>query len=90
MKLTGTQRVEVIVKEDRNLDTVCYRGSAPLAHSALLSQADVFDQETNREGLQRDLSPKHASEAFEYVKRDAVQTGLAHFRRWCSTYATRV
>lgn len=72
MKLTGTQRVEVIVKEDRNLDTVCYRGSAPLAHLALLSQADVFDQETNREGLQRDLSPKHASEAFEYVKRDAV------------------
>lgn len=72
MKLTGIQRVEVIVKEDRNLDTVCYRGSAPLAHLALLSQADVFDQETNREGLQRDLSPKHASEAYDYVKRDAV------------------
>jgi DGQHR domain-containing protein len=69
MKIAGIQRVEVIVKEDANLDTVCYRGSAPLAHLALLSQADVFDQESNREGLQRDLSPKHASEAYEYVKR---------------------
>ena len=64
MRLTGIQMVEMIVKEDRNLDTTCYRGSAPLAHLALLSQSDVFDQGTNPEGLQRDLSPKHASEAY--------------------------
>ena len=69
MKLTGIREVELIAQEDKNLDTVCYRGNAPLAHLALLSQADIFDQVTNPEGLQRDLSPKHASDAYEYVHR---------------------
>jgi DGQHR domain-containing protein len=40
-----------------------------MGHLALLSQADVFDQVTNPEGLQRDLSTKHASDAYEYVHR---------------------
>jgi len=35
----------------------------------MISQPDIFDQVTNPKGLQRDLSPKHASEAFEYVHR---------------------
>lgn len=48
---------------------MCFRGSAPLAHLAMISQPDIFDQVTNPKGLQRDLSPKHASEAFEYVHR---------------------
>lgn len=70
-QLTGVTMVEMVVREDRNLDTTCYRGSAPLAHLALLSQADVFDQVSNPDGLQRDLSPKHASEAYEYVRRQS-------------------
>ena len=70
MRLTGVSEIELIGYESKNLDTVCYRGSAPLAHLALISQTDVFDQVTNRDGLQRDLSPKHASEAYEYVKRE--------------------
>lgn len=53
----------------KNLDTECYRGSAPLGHLAKISQSDVFDQATNKKGLQRDLSPKHASEAYDYVSR---------------------
>lgn len=68
-ELSGVTEVELVAEESPNLDTICYRGAAPLAHLALISQPDVFDQETNPEGLQRDLSPKHASEAYEYAYR---------------------
>ena len=70
MKLTGIQKIELSAHRFKNLDTICYRGSAPLAQLALISQPDVFDQVTNPDGLQRDLSPKHASDAYEYVTRD--------------------
>jgi len=70
-KLTGLSKVEVLASESRNLDTICYRGSAPLAHLAALSQADVYDQDKNPDGLQRDLSPKHAAEAYDYSRRPA-------------------
>ena len=62
--------VEFEAIQSENLDTLCYRGSAPLADLAAISQADVFDQVTNPGGLQRDLSPKHASEAYQYAARD--------------------
>jgi DGQHR domain-containing protein len=70
-KLTGITEIEVIAEQSKNLDTICYRGSAPLAHLAAISQADVFDQVSNPDGLQRDLSPKHAAEAYEYARRNA-------------------
>jgi DGQHR domain-containing protein len=69
-KLSGIRQIEVIAHETKNLDTICFRGAAPLAHLALASQADVFDQVANPDGLQRDLSPKHASDAYEYVRRE--------------------
>lgn len=69
-KLEGINQIEIIAEESRNLDTRCYRGSAPLAHLAVISQADVFDQDKNPDGLQRDLSPKHAAEAYDYVSRE--------------------
>ncbi len=72
-KLTGINEVELIAYKSKNLDTMCFRGSAPLAHLAMVSQPDIFDQVTNPKGLQRDLSPKHASEAFEYVHRPRNQ-----------------
>ncbi|MBI1914865.1 MAG: DGQHR domain-containing protein [Planctomycetes bacterium] len=68
-KMSGVNVVEMVAVETDNLDTKCFRGSAPLAHLALISQADVFDQVTNPNGLQRDLSPKHASDAYEYVNQ---------------------
>jgi DGQHR domain-containing protein len=68
-KITGTPVIELTAHKYKNLDTFCYRGSAPLAHLALISQPDIFDQVSNPGGLQRDLSPKHASDAFEYVHR---------------------
>jgi DGQHR domain-containing protein len=69
-KFQGVSVLEMVAVKTRNLDTECYRGSAPLAHLASVSQADVFDQVANPTGLQRDLSPKHASDAYEYVNRE--------------------
>jgi DGQHR domain-containing protein len=68
-KLTGITQVEVLAEKAKNLDTICYRGSAPMAHLALASRADIYDSVTNPEGLQRDLSPTHASHAYEYAMR---------------------
>src|SRR2546426_9526310 len=68
-RLSGIPAVELTAYKSKNLDTVCFRGSAPLAHLAMISQPDIFDQVTNPKGLQRDLSPKHASDAYEYVQR---------------------
>ena len=52
-RLSGFNQVELVAHQGKNLDTICYRGEAPLAQLALLSQADVFDQESNPDGLQR-------------------------------------
>lgn len=62
--------VDLVAVEGQNLDTTAYRGTAPLSVLAALSQADVFDQVTNPNGLQRGLSPKHASEAYQYATRE--------------------
>ncbi|MDA8239237.1 MAG: DGQHR domain-containing protein [Nitrospiraceae bacterium] len=70
-KLSGVKVVELVAFKSDNLDTICYRGHAPLAHLSLISQPDVFDQVSNPSGLQRDLSPKHASDAYEYATRPA-------------------
>jgi DGQHR domain-containing protein len=67
--LTGIRQVELIAQQTRNLDTICYRGEALLAHLALISEPDVFDQVSNPDGLQRDLSPKHAADAYDYASR---------------------
>lgn len=63
--------IELTAVESKNIDTLCYRGTAALADLAAISQADVFDQVSNPNGLQRDLSPKHASDAYNYLAREA-------------------
>lgn len=45
-----------------------YRGFAKLCELADISKADIYDQKDNPKGTQRDLSPAHAREAYEYVK----------------------
>src|SRR5258708_2750087 len=72
-KLKGVSRIELVAVQTKNLDTICFRGESLLAHLALISQADVFDQVTNPDGLQRDLSPKHASEVYDYVSQEPEQ-----------------
>lgn len=69
MAADATNTVSIIALKSDNLDTVCFRGSAPMADLTRISQADVFDQETNHSGLQRDLSRRHALDAYEYVAK---------------------
>lgn len=45
-----------------------YRGFANLCDLADISRADIYDQKKNPMGTQRDLSPAHARDAYEYVK----------------------
>lgn len=52
----------------RVLGVDVYRGFGPLGDLARISRADIYDQHLNPTGTQRDLSPKHARQAYEYVK----------------------
>ncbi len=52
-----------------------YRGFAPLSVLAKISQADIFDQDLNRSGTQRNLSIQHARKAYQYV----LQTRTAFY-----------
>jgi DGQHR domain-containing protein len=45
-----------------------YRGFGSLAEVSRISKADIFDQDQNREGTQRNLSLTHARKAHEYVQ----------------------
>ena len=45
-----------------------YRGFASLADLAEVSKADIYDQQKNPRGTQRDLNAAHARHAYEYVK----------------------
>ena len=45
-----------------------YRGFAMLCDLADVSRADIYDAQSNPKGTQRDLSPGHARDAYEYVK----------------------
>lgn len=60
-------KIDVIRGEVLGIDVV--RGFAPLSLLARISKADIFDEHTNPTGTQRDLSPKHARDAYEYARR---------------------
>ena len=45
-----------------------YRGFAKLCDLTDVSRADIYDAQSNPTGTQRDLSPGHARDAYEYVK----------------------
>jgi DGQHR domain-containing protein len=47
-----------------------YRGFAKLCDLADISRADIYDQQKNPMGTQRDLSPPHARAAYEYIKNN--------------------
>jgi DGQHR domain-containing protein len=52
----------------RVLGVDVYRGFAKLCDLAEISKADIYDQKKNPTGTQRDLSPAHARDAYEYVR----------------------
>ncbi len=47
-----------------------YRGFGALKDLAVISKADIFDQEKNRLGTQRNLSVQHARKAYQYVTKE--------------------
>lgn len=63
-----SSKLKIRVTRGRVLGVKVYRGYAPLSELSLISKADVYDQKSNPTGTQRDLSPKHAREAYEYVR----------------------
>jgi DGQHR domain-containing protein len=64
--------VTVPVLRGKVLGVNVYRGFARLCDLALVSQADIYDPKTNPTGTQRDLSPKHAKDAYDYVTSKQV------------------
>lgn len=60
-------KIDVIRGEVLGIDVV--RGFAPLSLLARISKPDIFDEKANPTGTQRDLSPKHARDAYEYARR---------------------
>jgi DGQHR domain-containing protein len=71
--MTETKR-KLIVKVVRSnvLGLEVVRGYARLCDLALISRPDIYDAKTNPTGTQRDLSPKHARDAYEYVQNEQV------------------
>lgn len=65
-QVTGMLKIRVI--KGKVLGVSVYRGYAKLSDLSRISKADIYDQKTNPTGTQRDLSPKHAREAYQYVK----------------------
>jgi DGQHR domain-containing protein len=61
-------KLRLLVIEGQVLGVRVYRGFGRLCDLANMSEADVFDQKENPLGTQRDLSPKHAKDAYSYVK----------------------
>ncbi|QFG52388.1 DGQHR domain-containing protein [Chryseobacterium sp.] len=68
IKKTETEPLKFPVIRGKVLGVSVYRGFAPLGKLADISKADIYDMVNNPQGTQRDLSPKHARDAYEYVK----------------------
>lgn len=61
-------KIKVNVIKGKALGVNVFRGFAKLSDLALISKADIYDSKLNPTGTQRDLSPKHARDAYYYVK----------------------
>jgi DGQHR domain-containing protein len=72
--------MKFIVLRGTNLNTEMYRGYAPIADLTQISAPDPFNQDTNPNGLQRDLSESHSREAYLYA--DGAEKVPEHFRAW--------
>jgi hypothetical protein len=67
-KKKAASKLAVPAIRGRVLGVSVYRGFARLCDIAEISKADVYDQNNNPTGTQRDLSPSHARDAHEYVR----------------------
>lgn len=69
MSAQSNEVLRVPVMRGTVLGVTVLRGYAPLCDLARISKPDIYDQKHNPTGTQRDLSPKHARNAYEYVRR---------------------
>lgn len=60
------------VVKDTVLGLTVVRGFARLCDLARMSRPDIYDAKSNPTGTQRDLSPKHARDAYEYVQNERI------------------
>lgn len=66
------QIIKCPVVRGKVLGVKVYRGYQKLYNLSKISNADIYDSKKNPKGTQRDLSPKHAKEAYEYVKNTSM------------------
>src|SRR6266496_3221101 len=64
------KKLRIPIIQGNVLGVNVYRGYAKLCDLAIISKPDIYDQKNNPTGTQRDLSPKHAKEAYFYVKNN--------------------
>jgi hypothetical protein len=72
--------MKLIVLRGANLNTEVYRGYASIADLAKVSASDPFNQDTNPNGLQRDLSESHSRDAYRYA--EGAEKVPDHIRAW--------
>lgn len=70
--LVGKKTISFPVLRGNVLGVTVLRGYAPLDVLSALSKPDVYDQNANPLGTQRDLEPKHARDAYAYVVKDDI------------------
>lgn len=64
--------MELFTIKGKNLNTTVYRGFASIKDIAAISAPDTGNQDTNPDGLQRDLKEKHARDGYRYAE-DALK-----------------
>jgi len=72
--------MELLTLKGTNLNTTVYRGFASIKDIATISAPDTFNQDSNPDGLQRDLSEKHSREGYRYA--EGAQQVLDYPRLW--------
>ena len=60
--------MELLTIKGTNLNTPVYRGFASIKDIAHISAPDTFKQDSNPDGLQRDLSKKHSQDGYHYAE----------------------
>lgn len=71
-KKKDSENIKCLAIRGKVLGVNVYRGYEKLHLLAEISKADIYDQKNNPHGTQRDLSPKHAKEAYEYIKNNEL------------------
>ncbi len=69
-KLISNLTIPVVMSTVMGVRVV--RGYARICDLADVSKPDIYDASSNPTGTQRDLSPKHARDAYEYLKSEDI------------------